>query len=87
MHFLFASSLRLTPSGLTLKIAPGDFVRDTTCRSLLIFHGNGVSSVLESSCMIYTLRFSALASCVALSSASMQSCARCFLVLTKKSRV
>ena len=28
MYFLFASSLRLTPLGLALKIAPGDFVRD-----------------------------------------------------------
>jgi hypothetical protein len=45
----------------------------------------GVSSVLEPSCITYTLRFSALASCVALSPASMQSCARDFLALMKKS--
>ena len=59
-----------------------------------------VSLVLESSCILYTLRFSALAPCVALGlrsrlgstdyihvivpPASMQSCARCFLVLTEK---
>ena len=60
--FLFASSLRLTPLGLALKIAPDDFVRDTMCRSLLIIHGNRVSTVLKPSCVNYTLRFSALAS-------------------------
>ena len=59
------------------------------------------SSVLKPSCIIHTLRLSALASsaiapallyyatslwlCVALPSASMQSCARRFLGLTKKS--
>jgi len=31
------------------------FFRDSMCRSLLIFHGSCVSSVLESSCMaLYT---------------------------------
>jgi len=57
------------------------FFRDTMCHSVEIIHGSGVSAVLKSSCIIYTLRFSALASCVALSPASMQSCARCFLAL------
>ena len=44
----------------------------------------GVKNVLECSFITYTLRFSALASCVALPPASMQSCARCFFALTKK---
>ena len=54
-----------------------------------------ISSVLEdpkqlrwgqpSSCIPYTLRFSALASCFALPPASVQSSARCFLVLPEKS--
>ena len=36
-----------------------------------------------SSCILYTFRFSILASCVFLPLASMPSCARCFLVLKK----
>ncbi len=35
MHFLFTSSLRLTLSGLALKIAPGDIVRDSVMRIIL----------------------------------------------------
>jgi len=46
---------------------------------------SGVSSVLESSCIPYTLRFSATAPCVALSPASLQACARRFLALAQKS--
>ena len=65
------------------------------------FLNNIVSFVLKPSCIIYTLGFSALASCVALPRslfqtrlyrlhpcnrpASMQSSARYFLVLKKKS--
>jgi hypothetical protein len=48
------------------------------------FRDGCVSSVLESSCITYTLRFSALAPGFALPPASMQSSARCFLALTKK---
>jgi len=44
---------------------------------MLFFRDSGVCPVLKYSCIIYTLRFSALASCVALSPASMQSYARC----------
>ena len=43
-----------------------------------------ITSVLESSWLTYTLRFSALAPGFALPPASMQSSARCFLALTKK---
>ena len=49
------------------------------------FRDSRVSSVLKSSCVSYTLRFSAIAPCIALPPASMQSCARCFLALPKKS--
>jgi len=55
------------------------------------FRYSYVGSVLEypegtlSSCIIYTLRFSALASCVTLPPASMQSCAQYLFALTTKS--
>ena len=48
------------------------------------FRDSGVSSVLESSFTPRKLRFSALASCVALPPESIQSSGRYFLALTKK---
>ncbi|GEM_PF-2017713 len=48
------------------------------------FRDSGASSVPESSCISYTLRFSAIAPCIALPPAFMQSRARSFLALTKK---
>ena len=77
------------------------FFRDAMCRSLFIIQGIFVRLVLRLSCIIHTLKSSALASCVALHRslfqtrlyrlhpcnrlATMQLCARGFLNLAKKS--
>ena len=45
------------------------------------FRDSCVTLVLDSSCILYTLRISALASCFALPPASLQLCARDFLAL------
>ena len=49
------------------------------------FRDGRVCIVLKSSCIIHTFRFSTLASCFVLPPASMQSSARNFLALAKKS--